>query len=72
MGKNVFILGAGGVVPSYLHALNKMKVSSITISNRTQSKAENLKILFKNLKILDWGKLPDFDMIINATSLRFK
>lgn len=69
MGKNVFILGAGGVVPSIIHALNNMKVSSITISNRTQSKAENLKILFKNLKIIDWGKLPDFDMIINATSI---
>ena len=46
-----------------------MKVSNITISNRTQSKAENLKNLFKNLKIINWGKLTDFDMIINATSI---
>ena len=68
-GKNVFILGAGGVVPSIIYALNNMKVSSITITNRTQSKAENLKNLFKNLKIINWGKLPDFDMIINATSI---
>ena len=68
-GKSVFILGAGGVVPSIIYALNNMKASSITISNRTQSKAENLKNLFKNLKIINWGKLPDFDMIINATSI---
>ena len=68
-GKSVFILGAGGVVPSIIYALNNMKASSITITNRTQSKAENLKNLFKNLKIISWGKLPDFDMIINATSI---
>ena len=42
-GKKVFILGAGGVVPSIIFALNKMKVSEITISNRTKDKAENLK-----------------------------
>ena len=68
-GKNVFILGAGGVVSSIIYALNNMKASNIVISNRTQSKAENLKNLFKNLKIINWGKLPDFDMIINATSI---
>ena len=68
-GKKVFILGAGGVVPSIIFALNKMKVSEITISNRTKDKAENLKNSFKNLKIIDWGDIPEFDMIINATSL---
>jgi shikimate dehydrogenase len=68
-GKKIFILGAGGVVPSIIFALNKMEVSQITISNRTKEKAENLKIKFNNLKIIDWGNLHDFDMIINATSL---
>ena len=68
-GKKIFILGAGGVVPSIIFALNKMEVSQITISNRTKEKAENLKIQFNNLKIIDWGNLQDFDMIINATSL---
>ena len=70
--KKVFILGAGGVVPSIIFALNKMEVSEIIISNRTKNRAENLKVLFKNLKIIDWGKLPEFDMIINATSLGLK
>jgi len=69
VGKNIFILGAGGVVPSIIFALYKMKVSSITLSNRTLNKAENLKSLFKNLRIVNWGQLPDCDMIINATSL---
>jgi len=67
--KKIFILGAGGVVPSIIYALKKMKVSEITIANRTREKAENLKNLFDNLKIVEWGEMPDFDMIINATSI---
>ena len=46
--KEVLILGAGGVVPSIIFALNKMKVSKIKISNRTKNKAENLKEYLKN------------------------
>jgi shikimate dehydrogenase len=45
--KEVLILGAGGVVPSIIFALNKMKVSKIKISNRTKEKAENLKNFLK-------------------------
>ena len=68
-GKEILILGAGGVVPSVIFALKKMNVSKITITNRTKSKAENLKSLFKDLTIEEWGDLPNFDMIINATSV---
>ena len=67
--KKVLILGAGGVVSSIVFALKKMNISNITISNRTKQKAENLKIIFKNLNIVEWGNLPDFDVVINATSL---
>ena len=67
--KKVLILGAGGVVPSIIFALKNMHVQEITISNRTREKAENLRDLFNNLKILEWGNLTDFHMIINATSL---
>ncbi len=67
--KKIFILGAGGVVPSIIYSLKKMKVSKITLSNRTKEKAENLKKLFKDLEIVDWGETIDFDMIINATSI---
>ena len=67
--KKVLILGGGGVVPSIIFALNKMRVSKIYLTNRTRSKAENLKILFKNLIVLDWGEIPDVDIVINATSV---
>ena len=67
--KKVLILGAGGVVPSIIFALNRMKVCEVILSNRTKYKAENLRNLFKNLKIVDWGNVPEFDMIINATSI---
>ena len=67
--KKILILGAGGVVPSIIFALNKMQVSQITVSNRTYKKAENLKNQFEKIKIINWGDIPNFDVIINATSL---
>ena len=70
--KEVLILGAGGVVPSIIFALKKMKVSKIKISNRTKEKAKNLKKLFTDIEIIEWGDVPNFDMIINATSLGLK
>ena len=70
--KKVLILGAGGVVPSIIFALNKMKVSKIIISNRTKEKAQNLKKNFKNVELIEWGEVLNFDMIINATSIGLK
>ena len=67
--KSVFILGAGGVVPSIIYALEKLGVSKIIISNRTKQKAENLKKIFSKIYLVDWGDQPEFDVIINATSL---
>ena len=46
-----------------------MEVSEIKISNRTLDKAKNLTFLFDNLNVVKWGDLPEFDVIINATSL---
>ena len=70
--KKILILGAGGVVPSIIFALNKMKVSKISVSNRTKKKVENLKENFKNIELIEWGEVPNFDMIINATSIGLK
>jgi len=67
--KKILILGAGGVVPSIIFALSKMEVSKITVSNRTYKKAENLKNQFNKINIVNWGEIPEFDIIINATSL---
>ena len=70
--KKVLILGAGGVVSSIILALRKMRAAKIIVSNRTKTKAEDLKIFFKELEIVDWGETPNFDMIINATSIGLK
>ena len=70
--KKIFILGAGGVVPSIILALKKLGASEIYLSNRTKEKAKKLSKIHSNLKIVDWGKNIEFDMIINATSLGLK
>jgi shikimate dehydrogenase len=67
--KKVFILGAGGVVASIIIALRKMEAAKIILSNRTRKKAEELKKTFSNLEVVEWGETPEFNMIINATSL---
>ena len=72
MDKSILILGAGGVVPSIVYALKKMNAKNIALSNRTKKKSLELKNIFNELEILEWGQLNDFDMIINATSLGLK
>tara|TARA_Y100000590_G_scaffold87230_1_gene97796 strand:- start:1542 stop:2330 length:789 start_codon:yes stop_codon:yes gene_type:complete len=67
--KKIFILGAGGVVPSIILALKRLGAEKITLSNRTKEKAEDLKKIFSYLEIINWGENFDFDMIINATNL---
>ena len=77
--KRVLILGSGGVAPSIIFALYKMKVSSITLTNRTKIKAEYLQNFYNSgtvekngwnkIKVVDWGEITEFDMIINATSV---
>ncbi len=74
--KKALILGAGGVSPSVIVALNKSNVNNITISNRTFDKAIFLKKNFNNISIIKWEDLKsninNFDIIINATSLGLK
>ena len=71
--KNIFIFGAGGVVPSIIVALKRMGALKIFLYNRTFSKSENLKKLFNDIQIIDKENIPqDTDMIINASSLGIK
>ena len=70
--KNVFILGAGGVVPSIILALKRLGAAKIILSNRTKEKTDDLKKKYTDLEIIDWGETPNFNMIINATSLGLK
>ena len=78
-GKKILILGSGGVTASIIFALYNMKVSSITLTNRTKTKAEYLRNFFNSIaakkngwneiKVVEWGEMPEFDMIINTTSV---
>ena len=70
--KKVFVLGAGGVAPSIIIALERLGAARITLSNRTKAKGEELKKTYSNLEIINWGENPDFNMIINATSIGLK
>ena len=67
--KSVFILGAGGVVSSIIFSLLSMGCKKIYLTNRTIEKAENIKKKFDEVEILKWGEIPDFDIVINATSV---
>ena len=74
-GKTAFILGAGGVVPSILHALDILKIGFVFISNRTREKAEEISDRFARTEIVEWGEVPTNykpDLIINCTSLGLK
>tara|TARA_Y100001935_G_C16843301_1_gene285102 strand:- start:127 stop:492 length:366 start_codon:yes stop_codon:yes gene_type:complete len=46
-----------------------MGCKKIFLSNRTLKKAEDIKKKFEEIEILKWGEKPEFDMIINATSV---
>ena len=52
-----------------IYVLKKFGVEKITISNRTKKKVEDLKKIYPDLEVIDWGQNIEFDMIINATSL---
>jgi len=67
--KKILILGAGGVVPSIVYALMKMNFSKIFVTNRTKWRAEKIKNIFNSIKLINWGEIPEFDVIINATSV---
>ena len=66
-------------MPSIIFALYKMKVLSVTLTNRTKSKAENLRDFYNNsiikkndwnkIAVVDWGEIIGFDIVINATSV---
>jgi len=80
--KSVLIFGAGGVVQSIIFILKIQGVKKIYLSNRTKSKAEDIRLDHVNninksiIEIIEWESLkenpPEADIIINATSLGLK
>ena len=67
--KKALIIGAGGVSPSIIFALKNMGCENIYLTNRTFEKAEKIKETFNDINIQKWGDIPEFDIIINATSV---
>jgi len=68
-GKNIFILGAGGVTSSIIDSLQH-ESAKIFLRNRTKKKAEELKKKYAEVEVLDWGKRPSTcDIVINTTSI---
>ena len=80
--KKILLFGAGGVVQSIIFILKIQGVKKIYLTNRTKSKAEDIRLVHANnnnkniIEIVDWKELlknpPDADIIINATSLGLK
>ncbi|EPJ48577.1 MAG: aroE [Osedax symbiont Rs2] len=70
--KKVLILGAGGAVRGVLQPIIAQRPSSITIANRTLSKALQLRTIFADiypLECCEYSQLDGpYDLIINGTS----
>ena len=80
--KKILIIGAGGVTPSILSTFIKVDgAEKIYLSNRTRSKAEELKkfwdkalgiyqIKKDTIEVIDWEKKSELcDLVINTTSV---
>ena len=72
--RDFFVLGAGGVTPSIIRPLQYLVgrfPGIIWVSNRTKQKANQLKKLFPEIEVIEWGKTPPIfcDIIINTTSV---
>ncbi len=76
LNKKTLVIGAGGVSPSVILALQKSGIKNISIINRTKEKCLFLKKKFNYLNVLNWNELQfeisNYDIIINATSLGLK
>ena len=70
--KSVFLIGAGGVSPSIIEALNNLGIGKIIVTNRSEEKFKKLSNLYDNLEFTDWEKIKDADVYINATSVGLK
>ena len=68
------IIGAGGAAGATVHGIQKYGIASITITNRTRPKAEEMAARF-NLQVLSYSDLAEalnkFSLIVNATSVHF-
>jgi shikimate dehydrogenase len=50
-------------------ALKNLNIKQIFLSNRTIKNSDYISKQYPEIIIVEWGQIPDFDIIINATSL---
>tara|TARA_Y100001970_G_scaffold267335_1_gene357190 strand:+ start:12450 stop:13265 length:816 start_codon:yes stop_codon:yes gene_type:complete len=71
-GRSILLIGAGGTTKSILPSIIDMNPKNITLTNRTEKKAESLRDIFLHLFEIDCisGKNIDrnYDLVINSTS----
>lgn len=71
-GANILLLGAGGAAKGVVQSLLEQLPESLTIANRTVSKAEHIVSLYKSCPIgacsFDEANQREFSIIVNATS----
>lgn len=67
--QRVLVLGAGGAARGIIAPLLDASIASLTVMNRTQAKAHDLKLDFPEVASVESLSNEDsFDLIINATS----
>ena len=71
-GKRILVIGAGGAVRGILQPFLMQQPASITIVNRTFTKAQSLASSFKKFGVINAAEFSEltqpFDVIINGTS----
>jgi shikimate dehydrogenase len=70
VGTRVLVLGAGGAARAVIHALAAAGVAEIGVANRSVERAQAAVLLGgRDARIVDPGDAPDFDVVVNATSV---
>jgi shikimate dehydrogenase len=70
VGARVLVLGAGGAARAVIHALAAEDPAEIGIANRSAERAKVAVLLGgRDARIAEAGEAPDFDIVVNATSV---
>lgn len=70
VGTRVLLLGAGGAARAVVHALAGEDPAEIGIANRSADRAKAAVLLGgRDARLADVDEAPDFDLIVNATSV---
>jgi shikimate dehydrogenase len=68
-GAVVVVLGAGGAARSIVHALVRSGVGRITIVNRTERRAQEMRSLGDSFEVGGFDAIADCSLLVNATSV---